>query len=119
MKDSRTERAEHTAKVAIVTGGGSVAAHLGLCRPVPGASRARRHVLRPGGWTRPLAARTREWAGGGLGGPHEVALFRPDGQVQTLRYVGETSDKKPMRLIGTRTVGDSLAFLTYQPIRDS
>jgi len=39
--------------------------------------------------------------------------------VQTLRYVGETSDKKPKRLIGTRTVGDSLVFLTYQPTRDS
>ncbi|KIZ16392.1 dihydrofolate reductase family protein [Streptomyces natalensis] len=30
----------------------------------------------------------------------------------------ELSDKKPMRLINTRTVGDSLAFLTYQPVRD-
>jgi dihydrofolate reductase len=34
------------------------------------------------------------------------------------RLFGETSDKKPMRLIETRTVGDGLAFLTYQPIRD-
>jgi dihydrofolate reductase len=32
---------------------------------------------------------------------------------------GETSDKKPMRRTGTRTVGDSLALLTYQPVRDS
>ena len=32
------------------------------------------------------------------------------------RLFGETSDKKPMRLIDTRTVGDGLAFLTYQPV---
>ena len=30
------------------------------------------------------------------------------------RLFGQTSDKKPMRLINTRTVGDSLAYLTYQ-----
>jgi dihydrofolate reductase len=35
------------------------------------------------------------------------------------RLFGETSDKKPMRLIDTRTVGDGLAFLTYQPVRDA
>lgn len=35
------------------------------------------------------------------------------------RLFGETSDKKPMRLIDTRTVGESLAFLTYQPVRDA
>ncbi len=34
------------------------------------------------------------------------------------RLFGETSDKKPMRLVGTRTIGDGLAFLTYQPVRD-
>jgi dihydrofolate reductase len=32
------------------------------------------------------------------------------------RLFGETSDSKPMRLIGTRTVGDGLACLTYQPV---
>ncbi|MGH3763790.1 MAG: dihydrofolate reductase family protein [Pseudonocardiaceae bacterium] len=31
------------------------------------------------------------------------------------RLFGETSDTKPMRLVDTRTVGDGLAFLTYQP----
>ena len=31
------------------------------------------------------------------------------------RLFGQTSDKKPLRLIQVRTVGDSLAFLTYQP----
>jgi dihydrofolate reductase len=31
------------------------------------------------------------------------------------RLFGSTSDKKPLRLIQVRTVGDSLAFLTYQP----
>ena len=35
------------------------------------------------------------------------------------RLFGETSDKKPMRLVDTRTVGDSLVFLTYQPVRDA
>jgi dihydrofolate reductase len=31
------------------------------------------------------------------------------------RLFGQTSDKKPLRLIQVRTVGESLAFLTYQP----
>ena len=35
------------------------------------------------------------------------------------RLFGETSDKKPMRLVDTRTVGDGLAFLTYQLVRDA
>ena len=35
------------------------------------------------------------------------------------RLFGETSDKKAMRLVDTRTVGDGLAFLTYQPVRDA
>jgi dihydrofolate reductase len=35
------------------------------------------------------------------------------------RLFGETSDKKPMRLVENRTLGDGLAFLTYQPIRDA
>jgi dihydrofolate reductase len=35
------------------------------------------------------------------------------------RLFGDTSDKKPMRLINTRTIGDGLAFLTYQPVRDA
>jgi len=30
--------------------------------------------------------------------------------------LGETSDKKPMRLVDTKTIGDSLAFLTYQRV---
>jgi dihydrofolate reductase len=34
------------------------------------------------------------------------------------RLFGETSDKKPMRLVHARTVGDGLLFLTYQPVRD-
>ncbi|MGH2799489.1 MAG: dihydrofolate reductase family protein [Thermoleophilaceae bacterium] len=32
------------------------------------------------------------------------------------RLFGETSDKKPMRLVGTQT-GDDVAFLTYEPVR--
>ena len=35
------------------------------------------------------------------------------------RLFGQTSDKKPMRLINTRTVGDSLAYLTYKLVRDA
>jgi dihydrofolate reductase len=35
------------------------------------------------------------------------------------RLFDQTSDKKPMRLVDTRTVGDGLAFLTYQPVRDA
>jgi dihydrofolate reductase len=35
------------------------------------------------------------------------------------RLFGETSDKKPMRLVDTQTVGDGLAYLTYQLIRDA
>jgi len=31
------------------------------------------------------------------------------------RLFGETSDRKPMRLVSTQAVGDNLAFLTYQP----
>ena len=34
-----------------------------------------------------------------------------------VRLFGETSDKKPMRLISTRTADDGLAFLTYEPVR--
>ncbi len=33
------------------------------------------------------------------------------------RLFGETSDQKPLRLLNTRTVGDGLALLTYQPVR--
>jgi dihydrofolate reductase len=35
------------------------------------------------------------------------------------RLFGETSDKKPLRLISTRTVGNDLAYLTYRPVRDA
>jgi dihydrofolate reductase len=35
------------------------------------------------------------------------------------RLFRETSDKKPVRLISTRTVGNDLAHLTYQPVRDA
>jgi dihydrofolate reductase len=33
------------------------------------------------------------------------------------RLFGETSDRKPMRLVRVRTVGENLAFLTYQFVR--
>jgi len=35
------------------------------------------------------------------------------------RLFGETSDKKPMRLTGNRTVDDGLVFLTYERARDA
>jgi dihydrofolate reductase len=35
------------------------------------------------------------------------------------RLFGQASDEKPMRLTGTRTIGDGLAFLTYQPVRNA
>ena len=35
------------------------------------------------------------------------------------RLFGETSDNKSLRLISTRTVGNDLAYLTYQPVRDA
>jgi dihydrofolate reductase len=34
------------------------------------------------------------------------------------RLFGETSDKKPMRLLDTRTVGAGLAYLTYELVRE-
>jgi dihydrofolate reductase len=33
------------------------------------------------------------------------------------RLFGETSDKKPMRLVDTKTLGEGLAFLTYELVR--
>src|ERR687891_2258706 len=35
------------------------------------------------------------------------------------RLFGETSDKKPMRLVDTRTVDGDIAFLTYERVRDA
>jgi len=35
------------------------------------------------------------------------------------RLFGETSDKKPMRLVESRTLGDGIAFLTYGVVRTS
>ena len=35
------------------------------------------------------------------------------------RLFGETSSKKPIRLIGSRTVGDGLVFLTYEIVQDA
>jgi dihydrofolate reductase len=35
------------------------------------------------------------------------------------RLFGQTTDAKPLRLITTRTVGDNLLLLTYQPARDA
>ena len=35
------------------------------------------------------------------------------------RLFGETSDKKPMRLVDTQTVGDGVAFLIYEPVANT
>ena len=35
------------------------------------------------------------------------------------RLFGETSDSRPLRLVSTQTIGDGLAFLTYQFVRDT
>jgi len=35
------------------------------------------------------------------------------------RLFGETNDKKSMRLLETRTVGDGLAYLTYELVREA
>jgi dihydrofolate reductase len=35
------------------------------------------------------------------------------------RLFGQTSDTKPFRLAGSRTVGDGLVFLTYEIVRDA
>jgi dihydrofolate reductase len=35
------------------------------------------------------------------------------------RLFGQTSDKKPMRLVNARTLDDGVAFLTYQPVQDA
>ena len=33
------------------------------------------------------------------------------------RLFGETTERKPLRLVAARTVGDGLSFLTYQPLQ--
>jgi hypothetical protein len=35
------------------------------------------------------------------------------------RLFGETNNNKPMRLVDTRTIGDGLAFLTYEMVREA
>jgi dihydrofolate reductase len=35
------------------------------------------------------------------------------------RLFGEISDKKSMRLLDTRTVGDGLAYVTYERVREA
>jgi dihydrofolate reductase len=35
------------------------------------------------------------------------------------RLFGQTGDEKPMRLAGARALGENLAFLSYQPVRNA
>jgi dihydrofolate reductase len=34
------------------------------------------------------------------------------------RLFGETSDEKPLRLVDTQTLGDGIAYLTYERVRE-
>jgi dihydrofolate reductase len=34
------------------------------------------------------------------------------------RLFGETSDKKPMRLVASQSLDDAIAYLTYEPVRE-
>jgi hypothetical protein len=36
-----------------------------------------------------------------------------------VRLFGATTDKKPVRLVAAKTVGDGLAHLTYEFVRDA
>ena len=106
-----TPYAGHCAVEGILAGSwGSVAAHLGLlARYLGRAEDADAHFARAAELDAAagaaLAARTREWANGGSapsGGsaPDGRALFRPDGEVWTLRYAGQTvrlRDSKGLR----------------------
>jgi hypothetical protein len=68
-----------------------------------------------------------EGQGDGLGGL--VAGLRSGALVDELRLTvfpvagerlfGETSDKRPLRLIHTKTVGNGLAHLTYERAREA
>src|SRR5262249_60176982 len=94
---------------------GSVAAHLGLLpRYLGRADDADAHFARAAELDAAagaaLAARTREWAGGGEG-PDGVAVFRRDGEVWTLSYAGRT-----VRLRGSKGLRD-LAGLLARPRR--
>jgi hypothetical protein len=35
------------------------------------------------------------------------------------RLFGETTDKKPMRLINAQTIGEGIAYLAYELVRDA
>ncbi|HEY3952158.1 MAG TPA: AAA family ATPase [Streptosporangiaceae bacterium] len=92
---------------------GSVAAHLGLlARYLGRADEADAHFAQAA-WLdaaagAAMAARTREWAGGGLA-PDGMAVFRLDGEVWTLRYAGRT-----VRLPDSKGLRD-LAVLLARP----
>ena len=92
---------------------GSVAAHLGLlARYLGRAGDADAHFARAAELDASagaaMAARTREWAGAGPA-PDDVALFRLDGEVWTLRYAGRT-----VRLRDSKGLRD-LAVLLSRP----
>ena len=49
----------------------------------------------------------------------EIVVYASRQLVSGERLFGETSDKKPMRLLSTQAIGDGIAYLTYQPVQDS
>ena len=48
-----------------------------------------------------------------------VSASDVDYEVATRTPATQTSDKKSMRLLGTRTVGAGLAYLTYELVREA
>jgi hypothetical protein len=67
--------------------------------------------FRLGGWFGQFGGKDlEEWAKVSL----EEAL-----DTEAQRLFGESGDKKPMRLVDTKTIGDGLAFLTYEMVRDA
>ena len=67
--------------------------------------------FRLGGWFGQFGGKDlEEWAKVSL----EEAL-----DTEAQRLFGESGDKKSMRLVDTKTIGDGLAFLTYEMVRDA
>jgi hypothetical protein len=86
---------------------------------------------RIGGWFGEVGDRDRaEWAKIELGealGTEALLLGRRSDEWFAARFPARTgewadrlnSNRKPMRLVHAQTMGDSLAFLTYQRVRDA